>query len=390
MTQTLPAPAPELLRRRRADVGRRPGAATAPRPLSASPSPAARVRRALAELSAGRPVVVQDDRSGDAQLLVASEHATAELVAFLVRYSAGFLSVAMTEQDADRLDLPPMAPGRGTPGAAVPAVAVDAREGIGTGISARDRAHTIRLLASPATDGADLARPGHVVPLRVGSGGVLGHPGAAEAAVDLCRLAGLRPSAALGALVSERHPARMAGGPEVRTFADEHRLARVSIDDLVGYRWRFDTLVERVAEARMPLAAGAFTAIGYRGLVDGRESIALVHGDVRAGEVPVHVHAECLTGDVFGSAGCGCGAELQAALRAVVADGRGVVLYQRAAEQGTGALGAACAARHPADTGDLEGAAQILRDLGMGAVRLVGGDASLVYALEEQGMDVIR
>jgi 3,4-dihydroxy 2-butanone 4-phosphate synthase/GTP cyclohydrolase II len=355
----------------------------------AARSSAAGVRHALADLSAGRPVVLRDDRSDEAHLVAASEHVTAEQVAFLVRYSAGFLSVAMTAEDADRLDLPPVVPGSDASGAAVAAVAVDAREGIDTGISARDRARTIHLLAAPATSGADLARPGHVVPVRVGHGGVLRHPGVAESAVDLCALAGLRPCATLGALVSERHPVRMAGGPEVQAFADEHRLSLVSIDDLVAHRWRFDILVERVAEARMPLAAGAFTAVGYRGLVDGRESIALVHGDVRAGEVPVHVHPECLAGDVLGSSWCECGAGLQAALGAVVANGRGVVLYQRAPATGNAALGTECVAGRPADTADLTGAVQVLRDLGVEEVRLVGGDAGRRRALEEHGLAVV-
>ncbi|HEY0403149.1 MAG TPA: 3,4-dihydroxy-2-butanone-4-phosphate synthase, partial [Blastococcus sp.] len=223
-------------------------------------SPLARldsIETAIAAIKDGRPVVVIDDedRENEGDLIFASELATPDLVAFMVRYTSGYICVAVTESDADRLDLPPMfrvnQDRRGT----AYTVTVDAREGVTTGISASDRAHTIRLLADATTTSADLARPGHIVPLRAKDGGVLRRPGHTEAAVDLAVLAGLRPSGTLCEVVSEKDPTGMARGEELRVFADEHDLVMVSIADLIAYRKRFDKLVERVAEARVPLRA---------------------------------------------------------------------------------------------------------------------------------------
>ena len=219
------------------------------------------VEDAIAAVKSGRPVVVMDDedRENEGDLIFASEVATPELVAFMVRYTSGYICVAVTESDADRLDLPPMfrvnQDRRGT----AYTVTVDAREGVTTGISAADRAHTIRLLASTETHSTDLARPGHIVPLRARDGGVLRRPGHTEAAVDLAVLAGLRPSGALCELVSEKDPVGMARGDELRVFADEHDLCLISIADLIAYRKRFDKLVERVAEATVPLKFAAGT-----------------------------------------------------------------------------------------------------------------------------------
>jgi len=212
------------------------------------------IETAIAAIKDGRPVVVIDDedRENEGDLIFASELATPALVAFMVRYTSGYICVAVTEDDADRLDLPPMfrvnQDRRGT----AYTVTVDAREGVTTGISASDRAHTIRLLASAETTSADLARPGHIVPLRAKDGGVLRRPGHTEAAVDLAILAGLRPSGTLCEVVSEKDPTGMARGEELRVFADEHDLCMISIADLIAYRKRFDKLVERVAEATVP------------------------------------------------------------------------------------------------------------------------------------------
>jgi 3,4-dihydroxy 2-butanone 4-phosphate synthase/GTP cyclohydrolase II len=221
------------------------------------------------------------------------------------------LGVAVTGDAADRLQLPPMVrDNRGRVSTAY-CVTVDARDGIGTGISARDRAHTIRLLAAPQTTASDLVHPGHVVPLRAQSGGVLGRPGRTEAAADLVVLAGLRPSGALCEILSTRNPAGMARGPELAAFAREHRLQLISIADLVAYRLRVESLVERAAQTVMPTSFGTFTAVGYRNRHDDSEHLALVRGEIgEAGDVPVHVHQECLSGDALG------------ALR-----GRGVVVY---------------------------------------------------------------
>ncbi|WP_232806848.1 3,4-dihydroxy-2-butanone-4-phosphate synthase [Geodermatophilus chilensis] len=350
----------------------------------AGPDPVERVRAALADVAAGRPVVLAGDEEGGA-LVLAAELATPEAVAFVVRHTSGFLCVAVTGDDADRLDLPLLTGRAVERPAAAQCVAVDARDGVSTGISAADRARTMRLLAAADTDAEDLVRPGHVVPLRVRPDGVLAHRGTAEAAVDLAVLAGLRPSGAVCDLVSPADPRRMARGPELAAFAREHGLRLVAVGDLVAYRTRFEALVERAAATSLPLAAGRFTAVGYRGRLDGREHLALVHGEIGDGEdVPVHVHRECLAGDVLGSARCGCGGRLQTALAGIAHEGRGVVVYLRGEPDGAdlsrvlfrgahrGDDAPSCAAGPgPADDG-LDG--QILWDLGVRSSRSLGGD----------------
>ncbi|MCW2530737.1 MAG: ribBA3 [Blastococcus sp.] len=380
-------------------------------------SPLARldsIETAIAAIKDGRPVIVIDDedRENEGDLIFASELATPDLVAFMVRYTSGYICVAVTEGDADRLDLPPMfrvnQDRRGT----AYTVTVDAREGVTTGISASDRAHTIRLLADASTTSADLARPGHIVPLRAKDGGVLRRPGHTEAAVDLAVLAGLRPSGTLCEVVSEKDPTGMARGEELRVFADEHDLCMISIADLIAYRKRFDKLVERVAEASVPLAAGTFTAVGYASSYDDREHVAFVYGDINSpdgagpGEdVLVRVHSECLTGDVFGSLRCDCGPQLQAALAAVAQEGRGIVLYIRGHEgRGIGLLhklqayqlqdaGADTVDANldlglPADARDYGTGAQILVDLGVHTMRLLTNNPAKRAGLEGYGLRV--
>src|ERR1700709_2766486 len=261
------------------------------------------VERAVADIAAGKAVVVVDDedRENEGDLIFAAELVTPELVAFMVRYTSGYICVPVTEADADRLDLPPMFRVNQDPRGTPYTVTVHPPEGVTTGISASDRAHTIRLLADPSTGSADLARPGHIVPLRAKDGGVARRPGHTEAHVDLSVLAGLRPSGTLCEVVSEKDPIGMARGEELRVFADEHELVMGSIAELIAYRKRFDKLVERVAEARVPLRAGEFTAVAYRSSYDEREHVAFVYGDIADGDdVLVRVHSECLTGDVFG------------------------------------------------------------------------------------------
>jgi 3,4-dihydroxy 2-butanone 4-phosphate synthase/GTP cyclohydrolase II len=366
------------------------------------------VERAIADIKAGKPVVVVDDedRENEGDLIFAAELASPELIAFMVRYTSGYICVAVTESDADRLDLPPMyytnQDRRGT----AYTVTVDAREGIGTGISAADRAHTIRVLANPATTSADLARPGHVVPLRAKDGGVLRRPGHTEAAVDLSRLAGLHPAGVLCEVVSEKDPAGMALSDELRVFADEHDLAMISIADLIAYRRRFEKLVERVASARVPLRYGEFTAVGYSSSYDNREHVAFVFGEIGDGEdVLVRVHSECLTGDVFGSLRCDCGPQLDAALGAVARDGRGVVLYIRGHEgrgigllhklqayqlqdSGADTLDANLELGLPADARDYGTGAQILVDLGVKSMRLLTNNPAKRAGLEGYGLRV--
>jgi 3,4-dihydroxy 2-butanone 4-phosphate synthase/GTP cyclohydrolase II len=367
------------------------------------------VERALADLAAGKAVLVIDDedRENEGDLIFAAQLATPELVAFMVRYTSGYICVPITEANADRLDLPPMfrvnQDRRGT----AYTVTVDAREGITTGISASDRAHTVRLLADPATTSADLSRPGHIVPLRARDGGVLRRPGHTEAAVDLARLAGLAPAGVLCEVVSEKDPSGMARADELRTFADEHGLALISIADLIAYRRRSEKLVERVATARVPLRYGEFTAVGYASSYDNREHVAFVFGEIGDGEdVLVRVHSECLTGDVFGSLRCDCGPQLDAALAAVAREGRGVVLYVRGHEGrgigllhklqayqlqdlGSDTLDANLELGLPADARDYGTGAQILVDLGIHTMRLLSNNPAKRAGLEGYGLRIV-
>jgi 3,4-dihydroxy 2-butanone 4-phosphate synthase / GTP cyclohydrolase II len=365
------------------------------------------IEQAVADIAAGRAVVVVDgpDRENEGDLIFAAEMATPELIAFMVRHTSGFICAPLVVEDADRLDLPPMyhvnQDRRGT----AYTVTVDAREGVSTGISAADRAHTIRLLADPDTVPTDLARPGHVVPLRAKPGGVLRRPGHTEAAVDLAQLAGLRPAGVLCELVND--DGTMMRLPELTLFAKEHGLTLISIADLIAYRRRTEQQVEQVAAARLPTEYGLFTAYGYRSTVDGAEQIALVCGDLGDGtDVLVRVHSECLTGDVFGSLRCDCGPQLQAALRRVAQEGRGVVLYLRGHEgrgigllpklqayqlqdQGSDTVDANLLLGLPADARDYGTGAQILYDLGVRTMRLLTNNPDKRAGLEGYGLEVV-
>jgi len=310
------------------------------------PSGVESIERALVDLKAGKAVVVVDDedRENEGDLIFAAEMATPELLSFMVRYTSGYICVPLPEAECDRLELPPMYPVNQDKRQTAYTVTVDAREGVSTGISATDRARTIRLLADPTSTAADFSRPGHVVPLRAREGGVLRRPGHTEAAVDLVRLAGLTPAGVLCEIVSQKADGDMARGEELRVFAEEHELTLITIADLIAYRRRFEKHVARMAQARIPTAHGEFTAFGYDSLLDGIEHVAMVRGPIGTSDddgedVLVRVHSECLTGDVMGSLRCDCGPQLDAALAAVAAEGRGIVLYMRGHEgRGIGLL----------------------------------------------------
>ena len=367
------------------------------------------IHKAIAEIAAGRPVVVVDDedRENEGDLIFAAELATPEMVAFMVRYTSGYICVAITDAEADRLDLPPMVHTNQDKRGTAYTVTVDARAGVSTGISAADRSYTIRLLADPGTSSVDLARPGHIVPLRAKDGGVLRRPGHTEAAVDLATMAGLQPAGALCEIVSESDPSGMARAAELRAFADEHGLVMISIAGLIGYRRRFEKLVERRASARVPLRYGEFMAHGYSSSYDDREHVAFVFGEIGGGEdVLVRVHSECLTGDVFGSLRCDCGPQLDASLAAVAREGRGVVLYMRGHEgrgigllhklqayqlqdAGRDTLDANLDLGLPADARDYGTGAQILVDLGVRTMRLLTNNPAKRAGLEGYGLSVL-
>jgi 3,4-dihydroxy 2-butanone 4-phosphate synthase / GTP cyclohydrolase II len=365
------------------------------------------IERAVADLAAGRAVIVVDDadRENEGDLVFAAAKATPELLAFMIRHTSGVVCVAMEGPELDRLKLPPMTLVNEDRKSTAYAVSVDARDGITTGISAADRARTIRVLVDSATEPYEVTRPGHVFPLRAVAGGVLRRAGHTEAAVDLSRLADVRPAGVICEIVND--DGTMSRLPELTLFAAEHDLALISIADLIAYRRRTETLVRRIAETRLPTRSGEFRAIGYRATIDGAEHVALVVGDIGDGEdVLVRVHSECLTGDAFGSLRCDCGPQLTAAMERVTAAGRGVVLYMRGHEgrgiglmhklqayqlqdAGADTVDANLSLGLPADARDYGIGAQILTDLGVRSLRLLSNNPAKRAGLEGYGLRLI-
>ncbi len=359
------------------------------------------VEQALADVAAGRLVVVTDDedRENEGDLVLAAQCATPELIGFMVRHTSGVLCAPLTAADCDRLALPPMHHRNEDRKQTAFTVSVDARDKTTTGISAAERAHTIRLLADPETKADDLTRPGHVFPLRAAEGGVLRRPGHTEAAVDLARLAGLHPAATLCEVVNDDGSCMRL--PQLLPFVREHGLTLISIADLVAYRMRTECQVHRLDETPVPTAHGDFLAVGYGCDLDDRQHVALVAGGLVDGRVAdgdgllVRVHAECLTGDVFGSGRCDCGLQLDAALAAVAAAGRGVVLYVRG-PAGGGLLSHPRQAYQPpaddhgapADPRDYGTGAQILADLGVRSMRLLTNNPARRAGLEGYGLRI--
>ena len=399
------------------------------------------VERAVADLAAGRPVVVVDDedRENEGDLVVAAEKITPEIVAFMMSECRGLICAPMEGGELDRLELPQMVQDNTESMKTAFTVSVDASaaHGVTTGISAADRATTIRLLASGTAQPSDLVRPGHVFPLRARPGGVLVRNGHTEAAVDLARLAGLRPAGVIVEIAGE--DGRMLRLPELIPFARKHGLAIISIEDLVAHRRTRELtalpeqtasgpvtaaralpeqpvpgpspeapapLVRRAAEVHLPTRYGTFTAYGYRSAADGVEHVALVHGDIGDGEdVLVRVHSECLTGDVFHSLRCDCGPQLEAALARIQEEGRGAVVYLRGhegrgiglvsklrayelQERGRDTLDANLELGLPADARDYGAGARILADLGVRGVRLMTNNPDKTDAMVRHGLQV--
>jgi 3,4-dihydroxy 2-butanone 4-phosphate synthase/GTP cyclohydrolase II len=364
------------------------------------------VDRAIKDIAEGRPVLVVDDenRENEGDIIFAAAMATPELLAFTIRHSSGVICLPMREAELDRLQLPQMTAHNTEPHRTAFTLSVDAREGVSTGISAADRATTIRKLVDPATTPTDLVRPGHVFPLRYTEGGVLRRAGHTEAAVDLARLAGLPEAGVLCEVVND--DGTMARLPELREFADTHGLALISIEQLIEYRRRTERQLSRQARTKIPNAYGQWQAYGYQNEIDGTEYVALVLGDVTDGaDVLTRLHSECLTGDVFGSLRCDCGAQLDSAMAAISAEGRGVVLYLRGHEgRGVGLLsklqayelqdaGADTVDANtelglPVDAREYSAGAQMLADLGVRSVRLLTNNPAKVSGLTDGGVDI--
>ncbi|MBV9794199.1 MAG: bifunctional 3,4-dihydroxy-2-butanone-4-phosphate synthase/GTP cyclohydrolase II [Actinobacteria bacterium] len=364
------------------------------------------VEQAIKDIAAGRPVVVVDDadRENEGDLVFAAEAATPELLAFTIRYARGLICVPMLSEDLDRLNLPQMTSDNQEHMGTAFTISVDARTGITTGISAADRARTITRLADPGAAASDFCRPGHLFPLRYTEGGVLRRRGHTEAAVDLAKLAGLRPAGVVTEIVNE--DGTMARLPRLREFADEHGLRLISIEQLIDYRRRTETVVTRQAQTILPNPHGDWQAYGYLNSVDGTEHMALVLGEIGDGEdVLVRVHSECLTGDVFGSLRCDCGAQLDAAMARIAAEGRGVVLYMRGHEgrgigllsklrayqlqdHGSDTVDANLELGLPVDARDYSTGAQVLADLGISSARLLTNNPDKVVGLARYGLDL--
>ena len=327
-----------------------------------------------------------------------------------MRHSSGYICAAVPDSEADRLGLPPMVARNEDVRGTAYTVTVDAAEGITTGISAHDRAHTLRLLADPESTRESFHRPGHVVPLRARRGGVLERGGHTEASVDLARAAGLPAAGVLCEVVSEEDPSGMARLPELRRFCDTHGLSLISIEQLADWRRVHTPVVTRNVESRLPTRHGDFHVVGYTGLIDGVEHIALVAGDVAdddGQDVLVRVHSECLTGDIFGSRRCDCGEQLSTSLDLIAEAGRGVLVYLRGQEgrgiglvpklraynlqdEGLDTVDANTAQGLPVDTREYSAAAQILTDLGVNSVALMSNNPEKRLGLERHGIPVVR
>ncbi|MDH2428643.1 bifunctional 3,4-dihydroxy-2-butanone-4-phosphate synthase/GTP cyclohydrolase II [Sphaerisporangium sp. TRM90804] len=365
------------------------------------------IERAIEDIRLGRPVVVVDDedRENEGDIIFAASKATPELLAFTVRYTSGVICVPMQGEQLDRLGLPLMVNENRERLRTAYTISVDAKDGVTTGISAADRARTIRALADSATEPFDLVRPGHIFPLRYRDGGVLVRRGHTEAAVDLARMAGLTPAGVLAEIVND--DGTMTRLPHLRLFADEHGLALVSIEQLVEYRRRTERVVTRVAVTDIPNKYGMWRAYGYASGIDGGEHVALVYGDVGGGEnILVRAHSECLTGDVLGSLRCDCGVQLDHAMRTVAAEGRGVVVYLRGHEgRGIGLLAklrayslqdggvdtvdANVELGLPVDAREFSNAGQMLADLGVKSVRVLTNNPAKLRGLDGYGIRVL-
>ena len=367
----------------------------------------AKIEEAIEDVAAGRLVVVVDDedRENEGDLIMAAAKVTPEAIAFMVRHCSGIVCVPLESERLEQLELPLMAPDNSETMRTAFTVSVDAVSGVSTGISACDRAATVRALVDPSTRPNDLSRPGHVFPLRYSEGGVLRRAGHTEAAVDLARLAGLDPAGVLCEVVNE--DGSMARLPDLERFAVAHGLKLISIADLIAYRRRREKLVHRLSEARIPTLFGTFTAVAY-GSHDGSTHVALVKGDPERSEgVLVRVHSECFTGDVLGSMRCDCGAQLTEALRRIAEAGEGVLVYLRGHE------GRGIGLRHKLEAYALQDAgldtvqanvelgfspdgrdygvgAQILVDLGVSTMRLLTNNPRKRAGLEGYGLRIVE
>src|SRR5688572_9913335 len=367
--------------------------------------PFSSIEEAIEDIRDGRMVVVCDaeDRENEGDLTMAAQFATPDAINFMAMHGRGLNCLALTGERCDELGLDLMAAKNESPFQTAFTVSVEAREGITTGISAHDRAHTVQIAIDPNSRPHDLVQPGHIFPLKAKVGGVLERTGQTEAAVDLARLAGLNPSGVICEVMND--DGTMARVPDLERYCAKHGLKMITVADLIAYRRRHDKLIERVVEAGMPTKFGDFTVVGFRSLVDEKHHVAMVKGEIAGEEeVLVRVHSECLTGDVFHSLRCDCGQQLEDALARIEQEGRGVLLYLAQEGRGIGLLNKLKAYNLqdkgldtvdanlelglPVDLRDYGIGAQILADLGLSSIRLLTNNPKKIIGLEGYGLSV--